>query len=115
MTNKVQRPVNSISEVIFTFCSITHEDMETCGGGGGDGGVVPPLLNSVLDKLSFRLHAPADLLSVKIPRHPLDRRLGHNIIQNQRERKYIKNKQTPWPLVRERTIPTERPPLVDEI
>jgi hypothetical protein len=26
-----------------------------------------------------------------------------------------KNKQTPWPLVRERTIPTERPPLVDEI
>jgi hypothetical protein len=24
-------------------------------------------------------------------------------------------KQTPWPLVRERTIPTERPPLVDEI
>jgi hypothetical protein len=24
-------------------------------------------------------------------------------------------KYTPWPLVRERTIPTERPPLVDEI
>jgi hypothetical protein len=24
-------------------------------------------------------------------------------------------KQTPWSLVRERTIPTERPPLVDEI
>jgi hypothetical protein len=24
-------------------------------------------------------------------------------------------KQTPWPLVRERTILTERPPLVDEI
>jgi hypothetical protein len=24
------------------------------------------------------------------------------------------NKQTPWPLVHERTIPTERPPLVDE-
>jgi hypothetical protein len=24
-------------------------------------------------------------------------------------------KQTPWPLVRERTIPTERPPLVNEI
>jgi hypothetical protein len=22
---------------------------------------------------------------------------------------------TPWPLVRERTLPTERPPLVDEI
>jgi hypothetical protein len=26
-----------------------------------------------------------------------------------------KTKQTPWPLVRKRTIPTERPPLVDEI
>jgi hypothetical protein len=25
------------------------------------------------------------------------------------------NKQTPWPLVRGRTIPTDRPPLVDEI
>jgi hypothetical protein len=25
------------------------------------------------------------------------------------------NKQTLWPLVRKRTIPTERPPLVDEI
>jgi hypothetical protein len=29
--------------------------------------------------------------------------------------KYKQKKQTPWPLVRERTIPTERPPLVDEI
>jgi hypothetical protein len=28
---------------------------------------------------------------------------------------YHKTKQTPWALVRERTIPTERPPLVDEI
>jgi hypothetical protein len=26
-----------------------------------------------------------------------------------------KQKQTPWPLVRKRTIPTERPPLVSEI
>jgi hypothetical protein len=26
-----------------------------------------------------------------------------------------KTKQTPWLLVRKRTIPTERPPLVDEI
>jgi hypothetical protein len=28
---------------------------------------------------------------------------------------YFCNKQTPWLLVRKRTIPTERPPLVDEI
>jgi hypothetical protein len=26
-----------------------------------------------------------------------------------------KTNKTPWPLVRERTIPTDRPPLVDEI
>jgi hypothetical protein len=39
--------------------------------------------------------------------------------ENQRERGHYENqekqKQTPWPLVRERTIPTDRPPLVDEI
>jgi hypothetical protein len=29
--------------------------------------------------------------------------------------KLLKTKQTPWPLVRERIIPTERPPLIDEI
>jgi hypothetical protein len=27
----------------------------------------------------------------------------------------LTNKQTPWPLVRERTIPNERRPLLDEI
>jgi hypothetical protein len=26
-----------------------------------------------------------------------------------------KQKKTPWPLVRKRSIPTERPPLIDEI
>jgi hypothetical protein len=34
----------------------------------------------------------------------------HNMVS-----KLAKQKQTPWPLVRKRTIPTERPPLVDEI
>jgi hypothetical protein len=29
--------------------------------------------------------------------------------------KLQQTKQTPWPLVRERTIPIEQPPLVDEI
>jgi hypothetical protein len=36
-----------------------------------------------------------------------------NVVRTKRERET--NKQTPWPLVRKRTIPTERPPLVDEI
>jgi hypothetical protein len=31
------------------------------------------------------------------------------------ESKQTTQKQTPWPLVRQRTIPTERQPLVDEI
>jgi hypothetical protein len=30
-------------------------------------------------------------------------------------RQYSQHRVIPWPLVRERTIPTERPPLVDEI
>jgi hypothetical protein len=34
------------------------------------------------------------------------------MLQKQKKKK---QKQTPWPLVRERTIPTDRPPLVDEI
>jgi hypothetical protein len=29
--------------------------------------------------------------------------------------KHLSHSLTPWPLVRRRTIPTERPPLVDEI
>jgi hypothetical protein len=37
-----------------------------------------------------------------------------NIIQNSIS-VTIKTKQTLWPLVRKRTIPTERPPLVGEI
>jgi hypothetical protein len=53
---------------------------------------------------------------------------NHKIKRAQEERGIVKIKQggkavwrqgtkqqTPWPLVRERTIPTERPSLVDEI
>jgi hypothetical protein len=29
--------------------------------------------------------------------------------------RWVRNRQTPWPLVRTRTIPTERLPLADEI
>jgi hypothetical protein len=28
---------------------------------------------------------------------------------------YKQTKRTPWPLVRKRTIPTERPPLINEM
>jgi hypothetical protein len=54
-------------------------------------------------------------------------RLGWNLIefckpsgtklqqQQQQQQQQTKTTTTPWPLVRERTIPTERPPLVDEI
>jgi hypothetical protein len=32
-----------------------------------------------------------------------------------KQNKQNKQKQIPWPLVHERTIPTERPPVVDEV
>jgi hypothetical protein len=42
-----------------------------------------------------------------------------NSLINSIDRRYLvretNNKQTPWPLARKRTIPTERPPLFDEI
>jgi hypothetical protein len=41
--------------------------------------------------------------------------ISHTHTLTRNKSSYKKNKQTPWPLVRERTIPTERPPLVDEI
>jgi hypothetical protein len=42
---------------------------------------------------------------------------GHRIRWNEANilRSESNKKQTPWPLVRKRTIPTELPPLVDEI
>jgi hypothetical protein len=36
-------------------------------------------------------------------------RYERNDLQSDRVYKQTKQKQTPWPLVRERTIPTERP------
>jgi hypothetical protein len=58
-----------------------------------------------------------------LPRNQVDKnRLAGNNFSSNEQSKYAakkilcnKQKQTPWPLVRERTIPTERPPLVDEI
>jgi hypothetical protein len=37
------------------------------------------------------------------------------VSNNEENNRINKQKQTPWPLVRERTTPSERPPLVDEI
>jgi hypothetical protein len=37
------------------------------------------------------------------------------VLINKTNKQNKQTKQTPWPLVRERTIPTERPPLVDEM
>jgi hypothetical protein len=34
---------------------------------------------------------------------------------NNPDKSRVRTKQTRWPLVRKKTIPTERPPLVDEI
>jgi hypothetical protein len=43
----------------------------------------------------------------------ITRTTRRNIPEDTKQNK--QTKQTPWPLVRERTIPTDRPPLVDEI
>jgi hypothetical protein len=39
----------------------------------------------------------------------------HSILHPTHNTAFAKKKKPPWPLVRERTIPTDRPPLVDEI
>jgi hypothetical protein len=41
--------------------------------------------------------------------------LNKSVFEHKRFRIGNKQKQTPWPVVRNRTIPTERPPLVYEI
>jgi hypothetical protein len=44
--------------------------------------------------------------------------IGNRSFENVSQFKYLEmtvKKKTLWPLVRERTIPTDRPPLVDEI
>jgi hypothetical protein len=51
---------------------------------------------------------------------PLPRRCVSNEktpwpLVRKRTRRCVSNEKTPWPLVRKRTIPTEQPPLVDEI
>jgi hypothetical protein len=37
------------------------------------------------------------------------------VFAGRKEKEKNETKQTPWPLFRKRTIPTERPPLVGEI
>jgi hypothetical protein len=65
---------------------------------------------AVLSPVLFTMRPPLLLL------HPISE--CHNREYEQKERVQYKQKQkqqTPWLLVRERTIPTELPPLVDEI
>jgi hypothetical protein len=41
--------------------------------------------------------------------------ISHTATEVHKKNEQTNKKKTPWPLVRERTIPTDRPPLVDEI
>jgi hypothetical protein len=62
----------------------------------------------ILDTLMKELiHSSKTLVLTRVTRRNI---AEDGILHSQKQ-----NKQTPWPLVRERTIPTERPPLVDEI
>jgi hypothetical protein len=60
-----------------------------------------------------QLHAPAALLPRIEPRYALDRRLGGPQSRSGRHEEAITKHSVVW--VRERTIPTERPPLVGEV
>jgi hypothetical protein len=67
---------------------------------------------------------PVTINNIQIPVQKQVKYLGLYLDQKLTWQKHIKTKhqhltknkkKPPWPLVRERTIPTERPPLVDEI
>jgi hypothetical protein len=55
------------------------------------------------------------VLSIVHSSHTVGRSSVQGVLQDRYKIKRQNNKQTPWPLVRNRTIPTDRPPLVDEI
>jgi hypothetical protein len=62
-------------------------------------------MNGYIDQIDSIVHFESKLL------FPV-RRWIYDIKHNNMSTTHI---QTPWPLVCKRTIPTERPPLVDEI
>jgi hypothetical protein len=77
-------------------------------------------------RVTYRLHHQCD--KNRIAKNNVTRTTQRNILEDgilqvcdclqdmACRTQFLQNKkQTPWPLVRERTIPTERPPLVDEI
>jgi hypothetical protein len=72
--------------------------------------MAPPFFTSIIDGAGY-LHAPA-LIS---QRKELPVPIGKEARRAQGPPWNLQTKQTPWPLFRERTIPTDRPPLVDEI
>jgi hypothetical protein len=75
--------------------------------------------NSVNALIPFVVHLRIDLSYVLFPlRTPIPTVytfLMPSIYDIHSIRIQLTKKKTPWPLVRERTIPTDRPPLVDEI
>jgi hypothetical protein len=75
-------------------------------------------LNYFYSSPSIRVFAMMTWKRVRLARHVARmkaNRIGGRLLVGNQEGKGPQNKQTPWPLVRERTILTERPPLVDEI
>jgi hypothetical protein len=70
-----------------------------CGGGGGEAGSsrMTDYLTAISESLVYEMWEPRCLTT-----------WTSTVC-------YTQTKQAPWPLVRERTKPTERPPLVDEI
>jgi hypothetical protein len=101
------------------FPSVLAPDDDECGAVGG-------MKVGKGNRSTWRKHASAPLCPTQIPHELNWARSRTTAVESERLNacpialqsmweRLLSNKQTPWPLVRERTIPTERPPLVDEI
>jgi hypothetical protein len=74
-----------------------------------DSDLSPKFCCTIVAILHFSLQSFAQTVSAE------PHTCGNEMRRSVRMEKTNKQKQTPWPLVRKRTISTERPPLVDEI
>jgi hypothetical protein len=55
------------------------------------------------------------ILSILAQKCPLERVVGLSVAETSILARGTNKKPTPWPLIRRRTMPTERQPFVDEI
>jgi hypothetical protein len=97
----------NISQLCFPTCQIPQKT--GCQGGQGSPRAVAPSEENVKQNYGYVISSnPSTQEAIKMQVLNLMQTLYSNNLQKHA-------KKTPWPLVRKRTILTERPPLVDEI